>query len=367
MARRKLINCKVCGAEVAKSARTCPRCGSRVKKKHPILTVVLILIVVGVVFGSSDDKDVKKAEPLPQSTETVSQSAPVNEIFHVGETALVKDVAVTLVNVTESTGSEFNQPTAGNIFVLCEFEIANNSSKEINVSSAMSFEAYCDDYTCNFSLGALMEKGGKNQLDGTVAAGKKFNGIIGYEVPIGWQALEVRFTPDFWSGKDVTFVAENGGAGAVAAKPEQTVTEQKAEAAPAGTDGYPVGQMAELKGVCVTLVGVTESTGSEYNTPTAGNVFVLCEFEIANNSSQDISVSSAMSFEAYCDDYTCTFSLGALMEKGNKNQLDGTVAAGKKFNGVIGYEVPASWKELEVRFTPDFWSGKDLTFVAFNQ
>ena len=57
-------------------------------------------------------------------------------------------------------------------------------------------------------------------------------------------------------------------------------------------------------------------------------------------------------------------SLTALMEKGNKNQLDGTVAAGKKFNGVIGYEVPADWKELEVRFTPDFWSGKEIIFVA---
>ena len=259
MARRKLINCKVCGAEVAKSARTCPRCGSRVKKKHPFLTVVLILIVVGLVFGSSGDKDEKKTGSSSKNTENVIQSAPVNEIFHVGETALVRDVAVTLVNVTESTGSEFNKPTDGNVFVLCEFEIANNSSGEINVSSAMSFEAYCDDYTCTFSLGALMEKGGKNQLDGTVAAGKKFNGIIGYEVPVGWQELEVRFTPDFWSGKDVTFVAENGGAGA--AKPVQAVTEQKAEPAPAGTDGYLVGQMAELKGVSVTLVGVTESNG----------------------------------------------------------------------------------------------------------
>ena len=55
--------------------------------------------------------------------------------------------------------------------------------------------------------------------------------------------------------------------------------------------------------------------------------------------------------------------MGALIEKGNKNQLDGAVAAGKKFNGVIGYEVPTDWKELEVRFTPDFWSGKDIVFI----
>lgn len=125
-----------------------------------------------------------------------------------------------------------------------------------------------------------------------------------------------------------------------------------------------VGETAELKGVSVTLVNVTESTGSQFNAPTDGNVFVLCEFEIANNSDKEITVSSMMSFEAYCDDYACTYSLTALMEKGNKNQLDGTVAAGKKFNGVVGYEVSADWKELEVRFTPDFWNGKDIVFVA---
>jgi hypothetical protein len=98
--------------------------------------------------------------------------------FYEGETAILKDVSVTFLGVTESMGSTFNYPTDGNVFVLCEFEIANNSDKEINVSSMLSFEAYCDDYTCTFSLTALMEKGNKNQLDGTVAPGKKFKGVI---------------------------------------------------------------------------------------------------------------------------------------------------------------------------------------------
>ena len=116
----------------------------------------------------------------------------------------------------------------------------------------------------------------------------------------------------------------------------------------------------------VTLVNVSESKGSAYNEPNEGNVFVICEFEIANNSDKEIAVSSMMSFDAYCDDYACTFSLGAMIEKGNKNQLDGTVAAGKKFNGIVGYEVPDDWQELEIAFTPDFWSGKDIIFIATN-
>ena len=136
--------------------------------------------------------------------------APVKKTFGVGESAELKDIVVTLVSVEESSGSQFNQPTDGNVFVICEFEIENNSSSEINVSSLLSFAAYCDDYSLNFSLTALLENGNRNQLDGQIAAGKKMNGIIGYEVPIGWNELEIRFTPSFWSGNEIIFTAVHG-------------------------------------------------------------------------------------------------------------------------------------------------------------
>ena len=121
-----------------------------------------------------------------------------------------------------------------------------------------------------------------------------------------------------------------------------------------------------MKGILVTFVDVSESNGSTYNKPAEGNVFVICEFEITNNSKEEITVSSILDFEAYCDDYACEYSVGALMEKGSKNQLDGTVAAGKKMRGVIGFEVSADWKELEIRYTPDLWSEKQIIFVVNN-
>ena len=218
MEKSKMTNCKVCGADVAKNAKTCPHCGAKLKRGHPILIVGLVLIVLIAIISSCDsDDEPKKVENTTPTqnvettpTQSEESSNPVNEdVFYVGETAELKGVSVSLVSVTKSEGSKYNSPTEGNVFVLCEFEIANNSDKEIAVSSMMSFAAYCDDYTCNFSLSALMEKGNKNQLDGTVAPGKKFNGVIGYEVPTDWKELEVVFTPDFWSGKDITFVATN--------------------------------------------------------------------------------------------------------------------------------------------------------------
>lgn len=214
----KLSTCKSCGQQVAKHAKTCPHCGAKNKRGNPILIgIIAVVLLIAVVAATGDSDEPKKVDSnLPAQTqqggsqETENTAKEESNAFAVGETAELRDITVSMVSVTESTGSTFNTPTEGNVFVLCEFEIANNSDKEITVSSMMSFEAYCDDYTCTYSLGALMEKGNKNQLDGTVAAGKKFNGVIGYEVPADWQELEVHFTPDFWSGKDIVFVAANG-------------------------------------------------------------------------------------------------------------------------------------------------------------
>lgn len=209
----KMCLCKACNHEIAKSAKTCPHCGAKNKKKHPVLIACLIFFVLIGIFGSSEETNEPALvgdngyTPVESISNNNSENSNKDVTFRVGQIAELNDVVVSMVNVSESAGSEYNTPTDGNVFVLCEFEIANNSNEEIAVSSMMSFEAYCDDYTCTFSLSALMEKGNKNQLDGTVAPGKKFNGVIGYELPSDWQVLEVHFTPDFWNDKDIIFIA----------------------------------------------------------------------------------------------------------------------------------------------------------------
>ena len=209
----KMTTCKACGAEIAKSASSCPKCGAKLKKKHPILAILIAIIgiaIIGAALGSNNQpKKVGDTNTPAQATTVKSTEQPAQTEFGVGDNVELNNVIVTFVGVTESTGSQYNKPTDGNVFVLCEFEIENNSSNEIAVSSMMSFEAYCDDYACNYSLSALMEKGSKNQLDGQVAAGKKFNGVVGYEVPADWKELELKFTPDFWAGKKITFVANH--------------------------------------------------------------------------------------------------------------------------------------------------------------
>jgi len=130
---------------------------------------------------------------------------------------------------------------------------------------------------------------------------------------------------------------------------------------------FTLGDSVELNDVVVSFVDLIESNGSKYFKPADGNVFVACEFEIVNNSKEDLSVSSMLSFEAYCDDYTCEYSISALSANDDKKQLDGTVAAGRKMKGIVAYEVPSDWKELEVHYTLDILDNSEIVFVATNK
>lgn len=210
--KSKLTKCKACGAEIAKSAKLCPSCGAKQGKKARIWgTIVLVVgvcIVIGYLFGDPDNPQKVDgttpdgAQPTVQAGKT--DAPPAETVFGVGDKVELNNITATMTAVTESPGSQFNKPSDGNVFVLCSFEVENNSDKEINISSLMSFTAYVDDYSTNLSLSAILESE-DNQLDGTVAAGKKMKGTVGYEAPKDWKAIEIRFTPSFWSLKDIKF------------------------------------------------------------------------------------------------------------------------------------------------------------------
>ena len=217
--------CKYCKTEIPKGAKVCPNCKKRQSPSGCLIAVLVsvALVVVLGIAGSSGGS--KSAPPTPtQSTapDTAALAAtdaapaetaaptPEKASYAVGEPAESSGVTVTLVSADVSTGSGYNVPTDGNVFVLMEFEIENSSSADITVSSLVSFEAYCDDYSVNTSYTAQIFDSSKSGLDGSVAAGKKMNGVIGYEVPADFKTLEVTFTPSFWASKGVVFTVQNG-------------------------------------------------------------------------------------------------------------------------------------------------------------
>ena len=175
--------------------------------KKIVSSVMLFVLLLSLCACSSEPTLIgttPTSNPTTEATEDVSKQE-----FGLGDTVELDDVVVSFLDITTSTGSDFNKPADGKIFVLCEFEITNNSPEELAVSSMLSFEAYCDDYSCDYSVGALMEKGEKSQLDGAVASGKKMKGVIGYEVPTDWKELEIQYTVDILSDDKIVFLATN--------------------------------------------------------------------------------------------------------------------------------------------------------------
>ena len=72
------------------------------------------------------------------------------------------------------------------------------------------------------------------------------------------------------------------------------------------------------------------------------------------------------SFDAYCDDYKLEYSSNALMAistEENMQGLDGTVSAGKKLSGYLGFEVPKKWESIELHYTDNIWIGEKIKFL----
>ena len=67
MSKKKLINCKSCNHEIAKSAKVCPNCGAKNKKpffKRVWFWILVIFVLAGLAGGSDDEtkENDKKSE-----------------------------------------------------------------------------------------------------------------------------------------------------------------------------------------------------------------------------------------------------------------------------------------------------------------
>lgn len=216
--------CKYCQTEIPKKAKICPNCKKKQsgKLKWIIIAVIVVILIAAIAGGGGDttpqrvdntnlpsesnekQQGTSKTEDKQEET-TKTEEKQEEIIFGVGETAELNGVRVTMTDYSESNGSEYNKPSDGNVFLLVEFLIENNTDSELAVSSLVSFEAYADDYSLNYSLAAVLEKETSNQLDGQIAAGKKMKGTIGYEVPADWQEVEIHYTDNVWSSSKFKF------------------------------------------------------------------------------------------------------------------------------------------------------------------
>lgn len=121
-----------------------------------------------------------------------------------------------------------------------------------------------------------------------------------------------------------------------------------------------IGDSVTLNEVEATLINAFEV---ESDFPKKGNILLAIEFNIINRSDKEITISSAMSFEAYFDGHGCYNNLDASIAVSDYgNQLDGTVKPGRSVSGIIGYEIPDDWQEFEIHYKPRTFSD-DIVFT----
>ena len=200
----KTKKCRACQEDIPQKAKICPKCHT---KQRGVLKWVIVLLLLIVVFASSGTEE---EAPILTNTNPVPEEKNVNTKYRLGDTVSYKNVAVTALNYTESKGGEFFQPADGNVYILVEFEIENNSDAEMTVSTLLHFTGYVDNYACvqDSSVIMFLAESDFSSLDTTIAQGKKARGVVGFEAPKDWGNLEVYYKNNFWNDSDFSFIIE---------------------------------------------------------------------------------------------------------------------------------------------------------------
>ena len=176
------------------------------KKRRTWLWIVLgvfalaILGCVGILAasqGATSTPPGASQAPAGNTPSTGNTPAPTQAPAGnaIGKPVVVNvDWTVTLNSVKKSTGSEFDQPKAGNIFLVVNVTMQNTSGATQNASSIGQWsirDASGQTYTQDITYGS--------GPDGTVAANGKIRGNIAYEVPKSVHSFTLQFVADIGS------------------------------------------------------------------------------------------------------------------------------------------------------------------------
>ena len=97
---------------------------------------------------------------------------------------------------------------------------------------------------------------------------------------------------------------------------------------------------------------------NKYAQPDENCEFVEVELTLENTSNDTLKV-RALYFTAYADDFIIDSQNWHAYYPSSKNILSTDLASGKKINGVLCYEVPNDWSELELFVKLSDYSGDD--------
>lgn len=131
---------------------------------------------------------------------------------------------------------------------------------------------------------------------------------------------------------------------------------------------YRTGETANCNGLELTFLGYTESSGTEYNSPSNGKVFVFPEFEVYNGTNEKVTMDTWTPFLYYCDGYNVETSTNAIfsMTELNLDILTGDIVQGGRMRACLPLELPSDWKEMEIFYKDNYFGDTEFSF-QFNK
>lgn len=93
--KQKLIRCKSCGAQIAKSAKHCPNCGAKQHQGvYTACVIVIILAVIGIVSTIIDGDGNTPAGTNEDNTASVSSNHATPDIEQDGKTNSIEVISI---------------------------------------------------------------------------------------------------------------------------------------------------------------------------------------------------------------------------------------------------------------------------------
>lgn len=165
-------------------------------KKHKVLTVILVLILLAII-GSAGSGDTKKVGENGSGNSTATP-ADANKTYKVGDQVQSRDYVFTVNSVRKDQGSEFFKPKDGNVYRVANVTIENKSKDRTNISTLL--QMYLKDSESTKYTPTIISSGTTGQVDGELLAGEKVKGDVAFEVPSTATSLKFYFTPEWLSG-----------------------------------------------------------------------------------------------------------------------------------------------------------------------
>ena len=174
-----------------------------------LLAALVALGIAGCGPQEESSKVITDNDKTTSATDSGTTSAPEEQKATVGQTVTGEKWAISLTGakVYDKIDDEYLpiEPAEGKQYLVLFFDVENVSAED-DYFNYFNIESYVDGYNSQISV-LLGDVEGYQTLTGDVAAGKKLQGYLAWEVDPEWKELEVSYKDDVWTGsKAATFV-----------------------------------------------------------------------------------------------------------------------------------------------------------------